>query len=203
MPYVLRCSYVGWIYIYNWYIFFLDWSLDHYVLSFLVFCNILYFKPSPLASAFCSFFSCPNVHFWVSVLLWLPKHRDTGSQRDGPNWWLYTKGFGGWFPCSESPINRQWVRPLNSIFNSYSINGASYFRSLSFKSQEQWQCQLPEVPLQREKRPEKESKVPLLFSKKITINIASSPPCPFLWSPRGLLDGERGSNTKCLCNLSS
>ena len=42
--YVLRCSYVGCINIYNCYIFFLDWSLDHYVVSFFVSCNSLYFK---------------------------------------------------------------------------------------------------------------------------------------------------------------
>ena len=41
---VLRCSYVGCIDIYNCYIFLLDLSLDHYVVSFLIFCNILYFK---------------------------------------------------------------------------------------------------------------------------------------------------------------
>ena len=41
---VLRCSYIGCINIYNCYVFFLAWALDQYVLSFLVFCNILYFK---------------------------------------------------------------------------------------------------------------------------------------------------------------
>ena len=35
MPYVLRSSYVGCINIYNCYIFFLDWSLVHYVVSSL------------------------------------------------------------------------------------------------------------------------------------------------------------------------
>jgi len=29
---------------YNCYVFLLDWSLDHYVVSFLMSCNILYFK---------------------------------------------------------------------------------------------------------------------------------------------------------------
>ena len=43
LPYVLRCSYVGCINIYSCYIF-LDWSLDHYVVSFFVSCNSLYFK---------------------------------------------------------------------------------------------------------------------------------------------------------------
>ena len=42
--FILRGSYVGCIDIYNCYGFLLDWSLDHYVVSFLVFCNILYFK---------------------------------------------------------------------------------------------------------------------------------------------------------------
>ena len=41
MPYVLRCSYVGYIDIYNCYVFFLDWSLDHYVVSFFVSYNII------------------------------------------------------------------------------------------------------------------------------------------------------------------
>ena len=30
--------------IYNCYVFLLDWSLDHYVVSFLISCNLLYFK---------------------------------------------------------------------------------------------------------------------------------------------------------------
>ena len=41
---MLRCSYVGCIDIYNCYVFLLDWSLDHYVVSFLISCNLLYFK---------------------------------------------------------------------------------------------------------------------------------------------------------------
>ena len=32
----LRCSYIGCIDIYNCYVFLLDWSLDHYVVSFLI-----------------------------------------------------------------------------------------------------------------------------------------------------------------------
>ena len=44
MLYVFRCSYVGCIYIYNCYIFLLERSLDHYVISYFVFCNSLCFK---------------------------------------------------------------------------------------------------------------------------------------------------------------
>ena len=44
VSYVLRCSYVGCIDIYNCYVLLLGWSLDHYVLSFLISCNLLYFK---------------------------------------------------------------------------------------------------------------------------------------------------------------
>ena len=36
LSYELRCFFVGYIYICNCYIFFLDWSLDHYVVSFFV-----------------------------------------------------------------------------------------------------------------------------------------------------------------------
>ena len=36
--------YVGGIDIYNCYVFLLDWSLDYYVVSFLISCNILYFN---------------------------------------------------------------------------------------------------------------------------------------------------------------
>ena len=43
LSYVLRCSYIGCIDIYNCYVFLLDWSLDHYVVSFFISCN-LYFK---------------------------------------------------------------------------------------------------------------------------------------------------------------
>jgi len=39
-PYILRWSYVGGIYIYSCYIFFLYWSFDHSVMSF-VSCNII------------------------------------------------------------------------------------------------------------------------------------------------------------------
>ena len=42
--YVLRCSYVGGIDIYNYYDFLMNWSLGHYVVFFLISCNILYFK---------------------------------------------------------------------------------------------------------------------------------------------------------------
>ena len=44
MFHVLRCSYDGCINIYNCYIFFLGWSFDHHVVSFLIFCNCFYFK---------------------------------------------------------------------------------------------------------------------------------------------------------------
>ena len=37
-------STVGYTDIYTCYVFILDWSLDHYVVSFLVSCNLLYFK---------------------------------------------------------------------------------------------------------------------------------------------------------------
>ena len=42
--YILRCSYVGCIDIYNCYVFLLDLSLDHYVVFFLISCDLLYFK---------------------------------------------------------------------------------------------------------------------------------------------------------------
>ena len=41
---VFRCSNVGYIDIYYCYVFLLDWSLDHYVASFLISCNLLHFK---------------------------------------------------------------------------------------------------------------------------------------------------------------
>ena len=44
LAYLLKFSYVGCIYIYNYCIFFLDWSPDHYVVFFFVSCNSLYFK---------------------------------------------------------------------------------------------------------------------------------------------------------------
>ena len=44
LAYLLKFSHVGCIYIYNFCILFLDWSLDHYVVSFFVSCNSLYFK---------------------------------------------------------------------------------------------------------------------------------------------------------------
>ena len=45
LPYVLRCSYLGCIYIHNYYTIVLSFSLiDHYVTSFVVSCSSLYFK---------------------------------------------------------------------------------------------------------------------------------------------------------------
>ena len=44
LSYVLRCSSVGCIDIYSCYVFLLDWSLHHYVVSFLISCSHLYFK---------------------------------------------------------------------------------------------------------------------------------------------------------------
>ena len=44
LPYVLRCSYLRCINIYNRSVFFLDWPPDKYVVSYLDSCNRLYFK---------------------------------------------------------------------------------------------------------------------------------------------------------------
>ena len=44
LPYILRHYYVECIYIYNCYTFFLAWTLDHYLLSFFLSYNSLYFK---------------------------------------------------------------------------------------------------------------------------------------------------------------
>ena len=42
LPYILKCFYVKFTYIYNCYIFFLDWSFDHYVLSSFFPCDFLF-----------------------------------------------------------------------------------------------------------------------------------------------------------------
>ena len=52
---VLSCSYVGCIDIYNCNVFFLDWSFDHYVVSFFVSYDILYFKVYILSYIYCYF----------------------------------------------------------------------------------------------------------------------------------------------------
>ena len=44
LSYVLKCFYVGCIDISSWYVFLLDWSLDPYVVSFLISCTFLNFK---------------------------------------------------------------------------------------------------------------------------------------------------------------
>ena len=41
---MLRCLHVRCIDIYNYYVFILHWSFDHYVVYFLISCNIPYFK---------------------------------------------------------------------------------------------------------------------------------------------------------------
>ena len=64
----MRCSYVGCIDIYNCYVFFLDWSLDHYVMSFLTSCILLFLRSilSDIRIATPAFFHFPfacNVFF--------------------------------------------------------------------------------------------------------------------------------------------
>ena len=44
LSYILRWFYAGCIDIYNCYVLLLDWSVDHYVVSFLISCNILYLR---------------------------------------------------------------------------------------------------------------------------------------------------------------
>ena len=68
MSYVLRCSCVGCIDIHNCYVFLLDWCLDHYVVSFLLSCNLLILRSilSDIRIATPAFFSFPfacNIFF--------------------------------------------------------------------------------------------------------------------------------------------
>ena len=56
LTYVLGCSYGGCVYVYNYCIFFLGWSLDHYVVSFFVFLNGLY---SNIYFVSCEYCHCP------------------------------------------------------------------------------------------------------------------------------------------------
>ena len=73
LMYWLRCSCIGCIDIYNCYVFLLDWSLDHYVVSFLISCNLLYFKvyfvlhedcySSFLLPLICMKYIFPSFHF--------------------------------------------------------------------------------------------------------------------------------------------
>ena len=64
LPYVLRCSYVGCINIYNFYIFFLDWSLDHYSLFMVFILKSHLFDMSITTPAF----------FWFPQNLFLSPH---------------------------------------------------------------------------------------------------------------------------------
>lgn len=67
--YVFRCSYIGFIYIYNGYILFLEWILDNYVMLFLVPCCSLCFQFYLVWYKYChssfldftarNFFTCP------------------------------------------------------------------------------------------------------------------------------------------------
>ena len=73
LSYELRCSYVGCIGIYNSFVFFLDGSLDHYIVSFLIYCNVLNFNvcfvwyedcyPSFLLLPICMEYIFPSSHF--------------------------------------------------------------------------------------------------------------------------------------------
>ena len=73
LSYALSCSCVGCTGIHNCYVFLLDWSLDHYVVSFLISCHLLYFKvcfiwyedyySSFLLLPICMEFIFPSSHF--------------------------------------------------------------------------------------------------------------------------------------------
>ena len=70
-PYLLWCSYVGCVYIYNCYIFFFDWSFDHWVVSFIVSWTIFilksvlseYCRSSFLCISMCMEYLVPSPHF--------------------------------------------------------------------------------------------------------------------------------------------
>ena len=82
LPYILWCSYVRCICIYNCYFFFLDWSCDHYVVSFSVSFHKLYFKAYFIWYEYCllllSFslhlceisFSSPSLSVCMCPLFW-------------------------------------------------------------------------------------------------------------------------------------
>ena len=68
LPYILRCSCVGCIYIYNFYIFLLDWTLDHYVVSLFVSFNSLCFKVYFVWCEYC-YCSFPLISICVKYLV--------------------------------------------------------------------------------------------------------------------------------------
>ena len=111
LPYVFRCSYVGCLNIYNCYIFFLVWSLDHYVVSFLVSCNTLYFKvyfwsvpsastaaaPLPALGAASGWLSSAGGS--KAVGSWEGGWRGRWGQRQGGQWSWVLGGGGISLPC--------------------------------------------------------------------------------------------------------
>ena len=86
LPYILWCTYisiiVGCIYIYNCYIFFLDWSFDHYVVAFFVAFHSLCFKVYFIEYEYCHScfllvsylrdisFSSPSLSVCMCPLFW-------------------------------------------------------------------------------------------------------------------------------------
>ena len=87
LSYVLRCSYVGCIDIYSCYVFLLDWSFDHYVLSCLISCN-LYFKVSFLWYENCYLLGRgPVVNIWSHFLLVNPVVQTI----DGRQGWIWSQ----------------------------------------------------------------------------------------------------------------
>ena len=70
----VQCSYVGFINIYYCYIFFLDWSFDHYVMSFFFSYHSLYFKVilSDMSIATPAF-------FWSPLFMGFP-HSSVGKE---------------------------------------------------------------------------------------------------------------------------
>ena len=92
---MLRWSYVGFIYIYNSYIF-LGWTFDHYVASFLVSYNILNFKVYFVSYKYCysSFFCFSfswNISFHPLTFIWY-----VSLEMKWVSWWqhIYGSHFG-------------------------------------------------------------------------------------------------------------
>ena len=86
--YVLGCFYGGCVYVYNYYIFFLGWSLDHYIVSFLSFILVFILKSILFHMSFATatflwftfawdpFFHPYRLSFWICPYIW------SGSLKD-------------------------------------------------------------------------------------------------------------------------
>ena len=105
--YILRCSYVECIYIYNCYIFYLGWSFDHYIVSFFVSYHGLYFKVYFIWYERCySFFVLLSI--CMKYLFPAPHFQSVGVPRFEVEKYTMFLDWNNWYSENEYTTHSNW-----------------------------------------------------------------------------------------------